>query len=178
MLTRYGFTTVFDTGSVFENTKKIRHRIESGEIPGPRIMSTGEIFYPKGGSPPPNLLIAFGFMPWTTINELDNPELAVKLVDQKLSEGVDAIKIYASTWRVIVQPATIPLEVVRAVAAETHKNGKLLLAHPSNREGLNLAVDAGADVLLHTSPSAGTCRQPFVAKMNERGICLDPIRRF
>src|SRR5688572_6186149 len=43
MLTRYGFTSVFDLGSPWQNTRRIRERIESGEITGPRIRSTGEM---------------------------------------------------------------------------------------------------------------------------------------
>ena len=39
---RFGFTTVLDTGSAWENTKRIRDRIDSGEVAGPRILSTGE----------------------------------------------------------------------------------------------------------------------------------------
>src|SRR5438128_305400 len=33
-LTRYGFTNVFDLGSMWENTRVIRDRIESGEVMG------------------------------------------------------------------------------------------------------------------------------------------------
>src|SRR5580658_434555 len=136
-------------------------------------MSTGEILFPKGGAPASMPVIAFGFMPGAVVRELDNPEQAVKLVDQELSEGVDAIKIYASTWAT-TPPATMPLEVLRAVAAETHKSGKLLLAHPSNSDGLNVAVDGGADVILHTAPAAGNWSQALVGKMKQRGICLVP----
>src|SRR2546426_2269775 len=38
---RYGFTNVFDLGSMWENTRQIRERIQSGEVAGPRIRSTG-----------------------------------------------------------------------------------------------------------------------------------------
>jgi imidazolonepropionase-like amidohydrolase len=38
MLTRWGFTTVFDIASVLENTNLIRRRIESGEVQGPRLL--------------------------------------------------------------------------------------------------------------------------------------------
>jgi dihydroorotase-like cyclic amidohydrolase len=34
MLTRYGFTSVFDIGSMWENTRQLRARIESGEVCG------------------------------------------------------------------------------------------------------------------------------------------------
>ena len=47
MLTRYGFTSVFDTGSKWENTRRLRERIESGEMAGPRIHTAGEIIYPE-----------------------------------------------------------------------------------------------------------------------------------
>ena len=48
MLTRYGFTSVFDLSSEWENTRRLRDRIESGEVPGPRIRTTGEGLRPPG----------------------------------------------------------------------------------------------------------------------------------
>jgi imidazolonepropionase-like amidohydrolase len=51
MLVRYGFTTVVDTGSHFENTVALRQRIESGEIAGPRILTAGLPLYPPKGVP-------------------------------------------------------------------------------------------------------------------------------
>ena len=37
---------------MWDNTRQSRDRIESGEVVGPRIRSTGEILYPKGAVPP------------------------------------------------------------------------------------------------------------------------------
>jgi imidazolonepropionase-like amidohydrolase len=51
MLTRYGFTTVVDTGSVPLNTIALRSRIEAGEVHGPRILTAGAPLYPKNGIP-------------------------------------------------------------------------------------------------------------------------------
>jgi imidazolonepropionase-like amidohydrolase len=62
MITRWGFTSVFDIGSAWENTRRLRDRIESGEIPGPRIRSTGEILFPKGGAPELRILDVTGTM--------------------------------------------------------------------------------------------------------------------
>lgn len=58
MITRWGFTSVFDIGSAWENTQRLRNRIESGEIPGPRIRSTGvavrnDLFALTHDAPPP-----------------------------------------------------------------------------------------------------------------------------
>src|SRR5262249_28596313 len=42
MFNRWGFTTVFDIASVLDNTLALRHRIETGELRGPRILTVGE----------------------------------------------------------------------------------------------------------------------------------------
>lgn len=69
MLTRWGFTTVFDIASVLQNTNLIRHRIASGEVKGPRILTVGEPFwvktpiYVKGSSKP----ITSAFQRWNRL---------------------------------------------------------------------------------------------------------------
>jgi len=45
MLTRFGCTTVFDTWSAWDNTRAIRDRVESGEVRGPKIFSTGDAIF-------------------------------------------------------------------------------------------------------------------------------------
>ncbi|MGB9435041.1 MAG: hypothetical protein WBQ89_22540, partial [Candidatus Acidiferrum sp.] len=37
MLTRWGFTTIWDLGSDPNNTLALRRRVESGEVPGPKL---------------------------------------------------------------------------------------------------------------------------------------------
>ena len=44
MLTRWGFTTVFDLASSTDNTLALRRRVNSGEIPGPMILTVGDPF--------------------------------------------------------------------------------------------------------------------------------------
>ncbi len=51
MPTRWGFTTVFDVASILDNTNVIRPWIASGEVLGPRILTTGEPFVPVHGVP-------------------------------------------------------------------------------------------------------------------------------
>src|SRR5260221_7770313 len=50
MLTRWGFTTVWDLGSNPVDSLALRRRVDSGEVPGPHILLVGNIF-PKGGHP-------------------------------------------------------------------------------------------------------------------------------
>ena len=44
MLTRWGFTTVWDLGSDRRDSLPLRQRINSGEVPGPNIFFAGSIF--------------------------------------------------------------------------------------------------------------------------------------
>ena len=50
MLTRWGFTTVWDLGSDPRDSLALRRRVNSGEVAGPNILLAGDIF-PKGGHP-------------------------------------------------------------------------------------------------------------------------------
>jgi imidazolonepropionase-like amidohydrolase len=171
MLTRWGFTTVFDTGSSFDNTRALRARVESGEVAGPRIRTTGEILFPKGGAFPPPILDLLGYMRFQPL-EVSSPEDAPAAVDRQIEAGVDAIKVYAATWAPPI--LSMSPETVKAIAAEAHRRGKLVFAHPSNRAGLTAAVYGGADILVHTAPQAGPWDAKLIADMRERRVALIP----
>lgn len=168
MLTRFGFTTVFDTGSSIEITKKIRGRIASGEVSGPRILTAGEPLYPKDGVP-----IYLSDLK-IKLPEVDSAEQAVLLVKEKIENGADGVKIFAGSWLGGDKVATMPLEIVKAITAETHRRGKLVLAHPQSLEGLQTAVDGGVDVLVHTAPDSGTWNKDLISKMKRRNVALIP----
>jgi imidazolonepropionase-like amidohydrolase len=93
MLTRWGFTTVFDLASVLDNTNNIRPRIEKGEVRGPRILTVGEPFYPKGGTP----IYVKGFLEENHIPsaEVQSTPQALERVRQQISNAADGIKIFA-----------------------------------------------------------------------------------
>ncbi|HYJ45617.1 MAG TPA: amidohydrolase family protein [Pyrinomonadaceae bacterium] len=171
MLTRYGFTSVFDTGSYLEITKALRRRVESGEVQVPQIFSAGEIIFPKGGSPPAELLRAAGFMSEKMI-EADNPQQVARIVRQKIESGADAVKIYAQTfWDPNLK---IPLEVIKAITNEAHRLGRLVLSHPSNTYGLEASVAGGVDILMHTTPQIGPWSEDLLARMRRNNVSLTP----
>ena len=89
MLTSYGVVHVVDTGSDLLNTLALRRRIESGEVPGPSILTAGAGFAPAGGSP-------FYILP-ARIPELTRPADAV-LVDAELARGGDIVKLFTGSW--------------------------------------------------------------------------------
>lgn len=151
MLTRYGFTHVLDTGSYLQNTLAIKHRIDSREIPGPSIRTTGIPFVPPNGSP-------FYVAP-IKLPELSTPEEATKLVRERIGSGADAIKIFSASPASPDQPPIVmPLNVAKAVVAAAHAMGKLVIAHPTNNAGVRVVLEASVDVLAHTTPDG---REPW-----------------
>jgi imidazolonepropionase-like amidohydrolase len=46
-------------------------------------------------------------------------------------------------------------DIALAAADETHRRNRLVLAHPTDIEGVNLAIEAGVDVLVHTTIGEG-----------------------
>src|SRR5262249_14892144 len=118
MLTRYGFTSVFDTGSTWENTRRLRDRIESGEVPGPHIRSTGEILFPKGGVPPTPVLDAVGIMR-IAMPEVADAEEARTAARRNLDAGTDGIKVYAVSLS--SSAVALPEGAIRAAADEAHR---------------------------------------------------------
>ena len=171
MLTRYGFTSVFDTGSMWENTRRIRDRIEAGELAGPRIRSTGEILEPPGGVPPDLVLDITGAM-HVKLPEVASATDAREAARALLDAGVDGIKLYAQTWAPPI--VVMPPDAVRGAVEEAHRRGKLVFAHPSNRDGLLNAVRGGVDVLVHTTPQMGPWNEAVLDEMTAARVTLIP----
>lgn len=149
MLTRYGFTTVVDTGSNPATTLPLRARIERGDVLGPRILTAGIPLYPHNGLPfylrdlPPEIL---SILPQpATVAE------ALQTVRKNLDGGADATKLFIAAPQGDRTVKYMPRDVARATAEETHSRQRMVLAHPTNSKGIRLAIDSGVDVLVHTT---------------------------
>jgi imidazolonepropionase-like amidohydrolase len=160
MLTRWGFTTVFDIASVLQNTNLIRHRIERGEVKGPRILTVGEPFWVKT----PIYIKAFLEANQVSIPEVKSTVEATDRVRQQIHDGADGIKIFAnSVERNGV--LTMPLDLAKAIVAEVHRAGKPVFVHVSNNQGIEVAIQRGVDILAHTTPLDSPWGPAFVQRM-------------
>ena len=178
MLTRYGFTSVVDTGSFLQNTLDLRNRIESGEIAGPRILTAGMIIFPEHGLPfyitesmSPDQIKGFAK------GEAPTPADAVRIVDEQLAQGADIVKLYAVTWLRRdgkIEPYAMPLPVVKAATDEAHRKGKLVFAHPSNMEGVELVIAGHVDVLAHTSEEPEKWNDAVSARLKAANVTVIP----
>jgi imidazolonepropionase-like amidohydrolase len=173
MLTRWGFTTVFDTASLLSNTNLIRARIAAGHVAGPTILTVGDPFYPKGGTP----IYAKQFMQDNGFpdEEITNSADAVARAQRQIHDGADGVKLFAGAivgGEVGVLP--MPLDQARALVAAAHAQGKPVFAHPSNLDGLNVSMESGVDVLAHTTPMTGPWPPELTARILAHHMALIP----
>ena len=169
MFTRYGFTGVFDLSSQWENTRRLRGRIESGEVPGPRIRSTGEGLVPPGAVPSEQVLNIMGVMR-TPLPEIADAAQASAAARKLLDDGVDAIKLFASAPR----GASLPESAIEVVVNEAHRLGKPVFVHPNSGADVLAAVRGGVDVIAHTTPQSGPWDETILTAMQERRVALTP----
>jgi imidazolonepropionase-like amidohydrolase len=167
MFTRYGFTTVVDLASFLDNTVALRSRVESGDVVGPRILTAGEPLYPVDGTP----FYVKGSLPPATIAFMESnlepatPTAAVAVVQHDIAGGADVIKLFTGSLISPTDVKPMPPDVAAGAVAEAHRHNRLVFAHPSNLEGLEIALNAGVDVAAHTTPMSGKWSDALIARM-------------
>lgn len=169
MLTRYGFTSAFDLSSDWQNTRRLRDRIESGEARGPKIYSTGLGLLPANPRLPPDAIVSF--MGWMNAKapEAGSAAEAVQVAKTHLAAGVDGIKVFAS-----VGPAVLPQATIEAVVNEAHRAGKPVFVHPNTGADVVTSLRAGVDVIAHTTPNAGPWDAAVMEEMKAHHAALIP----
>lgn len=173
MLTRWGFTTVFDVASVNGSARALRQRIEAGEVIGPAILTVDAPFFPKGGTPVyvRDLLERIG-APSAEVADADQARVRAR---RQLADGADGVKLFAGA----IVGGTIgilPMDtaIARAVVDEAHRAGKPAFAHPSDLSGLEVSLASGVDVLAHTTPFSGPWDDALVRRLRAADLALVP----
>jgi imidazolonepropionase-like amidohydrolase len=166
MLTRWGFTTVWDLGSEPSNTLTLRKRVEAGEVPGPQILMAGDIF-PENGHPvylPPEM----------ELPEAGNAGEAMLMARGYLSMGYDGIKLFTGAYMGDKPVVNMGPAIVKAAVDVAHQQGKPVFTHPQNRVGVDNALAGGVDILAHTVPTEGTFTTDELARMKRQHTALIP----
>jgi imidazolonepropionase-like amidohydrolase len=169
MLTRWGFTTVFDIASVLQSTNLIRYRIESGEAKGPRILTVGEPFWVK----PPIYIKGFLEANHISIPEVESTAQANERVRQQIHDGANGIKMFANSVE-RNEILTMPLNLAKVIATEAHLAGKPIFAHVSNDQGIEVAIQSGVDILAHTTPTDDLWSPSFAQRLTAAHMALTP----
>jgi imidazolonepropionase-like amidohydrolase len=167
MLTRWGFTTVWDIGSNPGDSLALRRRINADEVLGPNIFLAGSIF-PKDGHP--------AYLPASVqLPEATTPEQAAAMAKYYLQIGLDGIKLFTGSYKGEDKPVVnMDAAVAKAAVEIAHAQGKPVFAHPQNTTGIEAVIAAGVDVMAHT-----VARQPGypaeqLARFKLQGTALTP----
>jgi len=160
-----GVTTIKSVGDPLDYILKTRDQIGSGDLRGPRLLTTGPCFCAVASHPATTV---YGANPWYRKRAAFESESASESRDEvkRLADrGVDAIKIihqggcrghgqqpYFLTIEEMGIHAEIfrlPQDVLEAIIDEAHKHGLKATVHTFDEDAAVAALEAGADGLEH-----------------------------
>jgi len=136
-----GVTAVRDLGGRDHVDIAIRNAIESGLIPGPRMICSGRPICMTGGHG------------WEFGREADGIDGVRQAVREQLKAGIDVVKLMATggimTRGVDPGSAQFTLEELIAGVEEAKKAGRRTATHAQGTEGIKNALWAGIDSIEH-----------------------------
>jgi imidazolonepropionase-like amidohydrolase len=167
-----GFTTLRDLGTEGAGYADvgIKHAIDRGVIPGPRLIVTTKAIVGRGSYGPKGYSTEFDVPQGAA--EVGNIEEMVREVRDQIGHGADWIKVYADyRWGPDgeARPAFTEAEL-RAAVEVAASSGRYVVAHSSTAEGMRRATMAGVANIEHGD--AGTAE--VFALMASKGVALCP----
>ena len=180
---KHGVTTVFDTWGPLQPLMNVRDRIARGEIEGSRMFVAGNVIgfsgplgrdFGGGGSRLSRRLNDKIAAIW---EENVGPELGLLSPEQVrvemvkyIEHGPDFVK-YASSAHTPHHLLAFSLSVQQVIVEEAHKAGLVALAHTTNVESVRMAVEAGADVLIHAhATETEPLVEPYLSMIKDAGV--------
>jgi imidazolonepropionase-like amidohydrolase len=136
-----GVTTVRDMGGKNGIDLGLRQAINSGLIPGPRMLVSGQLICMTGGHG------------WQMGREANGPDEVRQAAREQIKAGADIVKLMATGG--VLTPAVEPgseqftEEELRAGIEEAHKAGKKTATHAMGTRGILNALRAGIDSIEH-----------------------------
>jgi imidazolonepropionase-like amidohydrolase len=149
-----GFTTIRDVGAPEYLDIALKHAIDRGDVPGPRMIPAGLAISATGGHGDLN-----GFSPYLKLggfsNVADGVDQVRKLVRQNVKYGAEVIKFLA-TAGVLSEEDSVgepqySLEEMKAIIDEAHMWERKVAAHAHGTAGIKRAITAGVDSIEHGS---------------------------
>ena len=164
-----GVTTVRDCGAKNRTTFLLREAVEMGIVPSPRLILAGRPIAIIGGH-----LSYFG----TTATGPTECRAAVR---QLIKEGADFIKVTATGGSTRTSHPFRPsfnIDEFSAITDEAHKFGKHVCAHCTSSGGMENALDAGVDTMIHgvhrAADGSDQYRSDIAERLAEQGVFVNP----
>jgi imidazolonepropionase-like amidohydrolase len=103
-------------------------------------------------------------------------EEALTEVQANIDAGANATKLFLMTPQGGGRYAFMQPDIALAAADATHRRGLPVLAHPTDIEGINLAIEAGVDILVHTTIGEGKTvwDATLIEQLRAKDIALVP----
>jgi imidazolonepropionase-like amidohydrolase len=167
-----GFTTVRDFGG--DVTVALRHAVERGDVPGPRVVPSRNSLGITGGHCDDT-----GFKPGILEGSAedgiaDGPWEVVEAVRYQIKHGAEVIKTCATagvlSFEGPVGAQQYSEEELRAMVEEADRHGVRVAAHAHGTEGIKAAIRAGVASVEHGS----MLDDEAIRMMIERGTYLVP----
>jgi imidazolonepropionase-like amidohydrolase len=169
---RAGVTTVRDLGTegAFDYDVQLKHAIERGVVPGPRILTVTRAIVATGSYGPRRS--DYSFEPLQGAEEATGAEGIARVVRSQVGHGADWIKVYADyRWGPNGEALpTFTQDELRVLVETARGAGRPTAAHATTAEGMRRAVLAGVETVEH-----GDEGTPEVFRlMRQRGVALCP----
>lgn len=150
---RAGFTTVRNLGAPGFTDIDLKDAIDSGEVPGPRIIPAGQSIGITGGHCDNNLLPYEDHVKGGGV--ADGPWAVREKVRENKKYGAEVIK-FCGTGGVLSKGTTIgaqqfTFEEMKALVDEAHELGLKVAVHAHGAKGIQTALEAGVDSVEHAS---------------------------
>lgn len=147
-----GVTTIRSAGDNYPHIIKLRDKIQSGKLIGPRIVAPGPIFTAPGGHPAGTIYKRNRYIVEHATRQVSDPETA-RVEVRKLAEGgVDCIKAIYDDIDLMDLTNKLPrlsFDVLKAIVDEAHQQNLRAMVHTGRLDEVRDAVDAGADSIEH-----------------------------
>jgi imidazolonepropionase-like amidohydrolase len=103
-----------------------------------------------------------------------NAREAVALVQADINGGADIIKLFTGSWITSERVLPMPREIATAAVQTAHASHRLVFSHPSNMDGLNVAIVSGVDVLAHAPEDTRGIDATVLMAAAGRGMTMIP----
>jgi imidazolonepropionase-like amidohydrolase len=175
-----GTTTVRSAGDNHPQILRLRDRIDTGKLPGPRIIAVGPILTAPGGHPAGTIYKSNRYVVEHATRQVDGTDAARAEVRQLASDGVDQIKaVYGDVNPFDLEHPVPKLkqQILQALVEEAHQQGLPAMVHVGKPEDAIEAVAAGADSIEHgilPGASSAECPAELIALMRDRRTYFVP----
>jgi imidazolonepropionase-like amidohydrolase len=147
-----GVTTIRSAGDHYPHIIKLRDKIAAGKLSGPRIFAPGPTITAPGGHPAGTIYKGNRYIIENAVRQIADVNTAREEVRKLVEGGVDCIKAIYSDINPMDTTQKVPrlsLDVLEALADETHRHNLRLMVHTGTPEESMDAVKAGADSIEH-----------------------------